>query len=327
MVRTDAYAPCSLAPVVPILIDGQNLFHALQLIGVREQDIDWEKFAQHLAGPGNRGEIFWFRAGEAKVISLSKSLVLEMLIREKYPQREAELKAAFRQRQLPHAIYQEVNRLYREREDWLKQEQDAFHQVDRSYERLANRYAHLHLCHRGMVRFDPYQQKCLGEKGVDVAISVKMIQLAYQSSCTKIILLSGDLDFIEAVKAVQEMIFGRNRPLRRTRPGSGPAGEPGDLRGEKGSERTLCAAAGGFAERKHAYVPHKTAGKTGRRWDLKAGKLFAREKQVDKQAKEKNEDGGRGPGLEGYFKAKTIRDLNTWVVNNGLSPECVESYR
>lgn len=222
MVRTDAYAPRALAPVVPILIDGQNLFHSLHRIGVKEQDIDWEKFAQHLGGPGNRAEIFWFRAGEARVISLSKSLILKMLIQEKYPHREQELMAAFRQRQLPQKIYRELNQLYREREDWLAREQQFFHQVDRSYEMLANRYAHLHLCHRGIVRFDPYQQKCLGEKGVDVAISVKMIQLAYQSSSAKIILLSGDLDFIEAVKAVQEM--GKKVHVVQFSDATGPCG-------------------------------------------------------------------------------------------------------
>lgn len=204
MLRTLSSAPQTLAPVVPILIDGQNLFHSLNRFQIKEQDINWEKFAQYLVGEEYRAEIFWFRAGEVREIPLTKTRILKLLIDQKYPSRVRELMTLFRNRQLPSDIYLEMMRLFRERKRWLQEQQENFFKIDRMYEQLAQRYNHVHICHKGIVRFDPYQQKCLGEKGVDVAISVKMCRLAYLSSCSKMILMSGDMDFIDAVREVQE---------------------------------------------------------------------------------------------------------------------------
>ncbi|NJM93729.1 MAG: NYN domain-containing protein [Cytophagales bacterium] len=43
----------------------------------------------------------------------------------------------------------------------------------------------------------------IGEKGVDIALAVKMIALSVEKKCDKIILISGDYDYTEAIRFVK----------------------------------------------------------------------------------------------------------------------------
>ena len=55
-----------------------------------------------------------------------------------------------------------------------------------------------------MVKIDPYKQDYLGEKGVDISLAVKMISLSVGKKCDKIILVSGDYDYSEAIRFVKD---------------------------------------------------------------------------------------------------------------------------
>ena len=55
---------------------------------------------------------------------------------------------------------------------------------------------------KGVVRIDPFKQNFLGEKGLDVALAVHMIK--FHDKCDKIILVSGDLDYAEAIQFIKD---------------------------------------------------------------------------------------------------------------------------
>ena len=50
---------------------------------------------------------------------------------------------------------------------------------------------------------NPYIHEFVGEKGVDIALAVKMIALSVEKRCDKIILVSGDYDYAEVIKFVK----------------------------------------------------------------------------------------------------------------------------
>jgi uncharacterized LabA/DUF88 family protein len=55
----------------------------------------------------------------------------------------------------------------------------------------------------GVVKVNPFIQEYVGEKGVDIALAVKMISLSVEKKCDKLILVSGDFDYAEAMKFVK----------------------------------------------------------------------------------------------------------------------------
>ncbi len=65
-------------------------------------------------------------------------------------------------------------------------------------------YDDIEIVKTGVVKIDPFKQTYLGEKGVDISLAVKMISLSVQKKCDKIILVSGDYDYSEAVKFVKD---------------------------------------------------------------------------------------------------------------------------
>jgi uncharacterized LabA/DUF88 family protein len=70
------------------------------------------------------------------------------------------------------------------------------------YDELSIRFSVVEMVRRRVVRVDPFKQTYIGEKGVDVALAVNMIK--FHEKCDKVILVSGDLDYAEAIQLVKD---------------------------------------------------------------------------------------------------------------------------
>jgi len=188
-----------------VLIDGQNLYYTLRRANLKETDIAWDKFFHSLLeGKEDRLlRVYWFRPAKVKEIRLLKFKVAKSLFHNKYKNREEEFIQRFKNGSLPQNVFDEINKIYRRNLAWIKQERQSFSIVDNKYKRFENKYSEIEIVRTGVLKIDPYSRKRLGEKGVDVAVGVKMVELALTNKCDKIILMSGDLDFWYAVKLVK----------------------------------------------------------------------------------------------------------------------------
>ena len=79
-----------------------------------------------------------------------------------------------------------------------------FSNIEYNYDQLCLDYGNIEFVKTGIVKVDPFLQTYVGEKGVDISLAVKMISLSVQSKCEKIILISGDYDYAEAIKFVKD---------------------------------------------------------------------------------------------------------------------------
>lgn len=183
------------------MIDGQNLYHSLRNINLRELDINWTKLLQGLLDENDElVRTYWFRPEKLQDVYINKSQIAKTLILDRYPEEENLLRDLDN---LPLHISSEVEEIFRARKEWLSQEKQKFSQVDYKYSQIENEYEDLEIYRTGILKIDPYQQLILSEKGVDIALAVKMIEFTLTGKCDKIVLFSGDLDYAEAVKVVK----------------------------------------------------------------------------------------------------------------------------
>jgi len=85
----------------------------------------------------------------------------------------------------------------------LRLEKKRFSEIEYNYDDLCLIYRNIEMVKSGIIKVDPFNQQYIGEKGVDIALAVKMIALSVEKKCDKIILISGDYDYAEAIKYVK----------------------------------------------------------------------------------------------------------------------------
>ena len=170
---------------VIILIDGQNLYHSIRHLELREIDIHWGKFFSGLLTSEDRLlRAYLFRPFKVQEVKLSKTII---------------------QSQSPGTITKaQIQKTMKDGKQWLSREKQKFSEVDFKYGLLEREYEDLEIFRTGVLRLDPNRQKRVGEKGVDVALASKMVEFAITNRCNKIILISGDLDYAEAIKIVKD---------------------------------------------------------------------------------------------------------------------------
>ena len=59
-----------LQHIIHIYVDGQNLFHSLKKMGIRERNMNWSLFFNTVSGasPGDQIVVFWYRPGRVQEI-------------------------------------------------------------------------------------------------------------------------------------------------------------------------------------------------------------------------------------------------------------------
>jgi uncharacterized LabA/DUF88 family protein len=178
---------------VLIFVDGQNLYHCLRDLGVKEINIDWTKFFNSFIEEGEELiRTYWFRPKEIKPIYYTKEEIKTFIIKDKYSNGES----------IPSNIDEIINLKIDKIKKWSKNKIQIFSQVDYKYTQLEATNDSIEIFRSGILRADPYNETC-AEKGVDVSLAVKMVEFTLLNKVDKIILISGDFDYAEALNIIK----------------------------------------------------------------------------------------------------------------------------
>jgi uncharacterized LabA/DUF88 family protein len=187
---------------VIVLIDGQNLYYGLKSIGLIEREINWSKlFGSFLVPDDELIRTYWFRPQKILDTYFTTSNIKYQIICKNY---NGYLKSYLADpKSLPPDIELKVNQEIKVVEDWLRSEKARFAQIEYNYDQIALEFDDIEIVKTGIVKVNPFLQEYVGEKGVDISLAVRMISLSVDKKCDKIILVSGDYDYAEAIKFVK----------------------------------------------------------------------------------------------------------------------------
>lgn len=104
---------------------------------------------------------------------------------------------------IPEDVLQQIESEAITIERWINEEKHKFYRIEDYYDQLSLEFGDIEVVKNGFVKIDPFKQVYIGEKGVEIALAVKMISLSVENQCDKIILISGDYDYAEAIKYVK----------------------------------------------------------------------------------------------------------------------------
>lgn len=105
---------------------------------------------------------------------------------------------------VPQKVQDDVKDECKKTAEWIKKQKEKFANIEYAYDQLCLIHDNIEIVKTGVVKIDPYKQDYLGEKGVDISLAVKMISLSVGKKCDKIILVSGDYDYSEAIRFVKD---------------------------------------------------------------------------------------------------------------------------
>ncbi|KAA0990803.1 NYN domain-containing protein [Dyadobacter aurulentus] len=188
---------------VVILVDGQNLYYSLLGMKLIEKDIHWKNFFNSLIDPEDELiRSYWFRPQKIQDNFFSSDNIRSSEYYKKYRNYFQNYKNGEMDK-IPEGIVQTVEKQVTFVEEWIKKQKDRFSQIEYAYDQLSIEYNDIEIIKTGIVKIKPQEQVYIGEKGVDIALAVKMIALSVEKKCDKIILVSGDYDYMEAIKFVK----------------------------------------------------------------------------------------------------------------------------
>ena len=188
---------------VVILIDGQNLYYFLKNIGIVERQIKWTELFKSFLEPNDElVRAYWFRPQKIQDSHLTAEAIRNQVVYWDYKSSyDAYKKEDF------NSIHPDILRKIEARaieiELWITDKKSHFAEIDFHYDQLCLENGDIEIVKRGILKINPYKQKLTGEKGVDVALAVKMVSLSVEKKCDKIILVSGDYDYMEAITYVK----------------------------------------------------------------------------------------------------------------------------
>ena len=179
-----------------IVVDGQNLYYQLQAFRLLERDIHWSNFFNSLIEKkDNLIRTYWFRAerlyaGRVDISTISKNLSFE-----KYRKGYQDLK---------EKEQREVKEEAESRLAWFREKEQKFNSIQNIYKQLSQKYENIELVLVGFVKAKLKDKTFAGEKGVDLALASKIVQLSLQKHAEKIILISGDYDYAYAINLIKD---------------------------------------------------------------------------------------------------------------------------
>ncbi|MBI3953484.1 MAG: NYN domain-containing protein [Chloroflexi bacterium] len=168
-------------------IDGNNLHYQLGELQLQEKDINWSRLLADAMPPGHRLiRAYWYQVGQ---ISFSQP----------YPSRLHDVFASGR----TGATTEEELRL--RCEAYIAEQRERLDRIHREvYDRIAQDYDFLEFRYVGSLKIDPYEQKWVEEKGVDVGMAVDMVgKLAEYDAA---VVISGDVDFAPAIQVIKDRL-------------------------------------------------------------------------------------------------------------------------
>ncbi|MCY4244593.1 MAG: NYN domain-containing protein [Gammaproteobacteria bacterium] len=173
-----------------IFVDGQNLFYSLKRMELKVGQVHWGNFFDScLEAKDQLIRAYWYQA--------------EKINR---PRIDEERTRRVVQKEHPHLSKEEMDSCVKSREmdalKWWDQTSKKYRKQLDFYDHLSRNFPQIEMVRRGLIKVDPFNERFLTEKGVDVALAVGMMR--HQKNCDKIILISGDMDYGEAVRLVKD---------------------------------------------------------------------------------------------------------------------------
>lgn len=187
---------------VVILIDGQNLYYHLQSLKLMEKDINWNLlFKSFIDDNDELVRAYWFRPQKILDGHLTPDLIRHNIVYAKY--RPLLQRYKDKDDTIGADTLKKIEDEAIAVEEWVREQKTRFSNIEYVYDQLCLDNTDIEIVKKGIVKVNPYLHTYTGEKGVDVALAVKMISLSVENKCDKIILISGDYDYAEAIKYVK----------------------------------------------------------------------------------------------------------------------------
>lgn len=188
---------------VVILIDGQNLFYGLKNFALQERDIKWSELFQSLLEPNDELiRAYWFRPQKIQDGHLTHENIRNQIVYKQYNGCYNNYKSG-NHSAISKTTLDCIENEALQVERWLNEQKNRFSSIEFNYDQLCLDNNDIEIVKKGIVKVNPYNQEYVGEKGVDIALAVKMISLSVENKCNKIILMSGDYDYAEAINYVK----------------------------------------------------------------------------------------------------------------------------
>ena len=189
---------------VVVLVDGQNLYYNLHEMGVLEKDIDWTTLFSNIIDSGDELiRAYWFRPAKILETFFTEEKIVRTIVYKKFKTHLDNYKQG-KMDKVPKNVQEQVENEKKSALTWIGKQKRKFADLEFAYDQLCLVYDDIEMVKTGVVKIDPFKQIYLGEKGVDISLAVKMISLSVQNKCDKIILVSGDYDYSEAVRFVKD---------------------------------------------------------------------------------------------------------------------------
>lgn len=189
---------------VVILVDGQNLYYSLQGMKIIEKDVDWTSLFGSMIDEGDELiRTYWFRPSKILDTYYTEQNIQNFIVYKKYRAHCDNYKKGDMTK-VPQKVQDDVKDECKKTAEWIKKQKEKFANIEYAYDQLCLIHDNIEIVKTGVVKIDPYKQDYLGEKGVDISLAVKMISLSVGKKCDKIILVSGDYDYSEAIRFVKD---------------------------------------------------------------------------------------------------------------------------
>lgn len=189
---------------VVVLIDGQNLYYSLQEMKIMEKDIDWTKMFADIVDSGDElVRAYWFRPAKILDTYYTPENIQRTVVYKKHRVHSENYKKG-NVAAIPKNVQDAVSAECATITEWIKKQKDKFSNIEYAYDQLCLTHDNIEMVKTGVVKIDPFRQVYVGEKGVDISLAVKMIALSVGKKCDKIILVSGDYDYAEAIRFVKD---------------------------------------------------------------------------------------------------------------------------
>lgn len=186
-----------------ILVDGQNLFYTLKYLGFKEINLNWKKLFHSFLEPNDELiRAYWFRPQKILDVHYSARSIRNRIAHKNYNSTYQKFRSSDGLQE-SQGILDRIERDAKRAEKWLNEARAKFSNAEYLYDQLCLDNSDIEIVKKGLVKVDPFAQEYSGEKGVDIALAVKMISLSVEKKCDKIILISGDYDYAEAINYVK----------------------------------------------------------------------------------------------------------------------------
>lgn len=189
---------------VVILVDGQNLYYSLQEMKIVEKDVNWTNLFNSIIDRDNELiRAYWFRPAKILDTYYTETNIKNSIVYKKYRTHYENFKKGDLST-IPQGVKDDIEKEHAKITGWIKFQKEKFANIEYAYDQLCLTHDNIEMVKTGVVKIDPFKQTYVGEKGVDISLAVKMISLSVGRKCDKIILVSGDYDYSEAIRFVKD---------------------------------------------------------------------------------------------------------------------------